>query len=155
MGTYRAYTIKRMMESERWDAEFIRSIQGTPQQPDPRKKGIVVPISFKFEDRAADTQAQATKEFAEPSARRRGITQADLEKYGVTPGCPGCLAKQRGEIAKRGHSEACRKRIEGMMRHDVEDKKKIEVADERIMHQIARRLEQDEKRQQQDMMMLR
>ena len=62
----------------------------------------------------------------------------------MTPGCPGCLAKQRGEIAKRGHSEACRKRIEGMMREDSDDKKKIDAADERITHHIARRLEQDE-----------
>ena len=49
-GAYRAYAIKRMMEDERWDADFIRNMQGTPQQPDPRKKGIVVPISFRFED---------------------------------------------------------------------------------------------------------
>ena len=62
------------------------------------------------------------KEMAEPAARRRVITQLELEKYGFTLGCPGCLAKQRGEVAKRGHSEACRKRIEGMTRHDSEDK---------------------------------
>ena len=68
-----------MMESERWDDELIRSLQGTPQQPDPRRKGITVPISFKFEDKAVDAPVQTTKEFAEPSARRRGITRADLE----------------------------------------------------------------------------
>ena len=58
----------------------------------------------------------------EPMARRRVITQMELEKYGFTAGCPGCIAKQRGEVAKRGHSEACRKRIEDMVRQDVEDR---------------------------------
>ena len=49
-------------------------------------------------------------------------------------------------MAKKGHSEACRKRIESMMREDVDDKKKIEASDERITHQIARRLEQEDRK---------
>ena len=92
---------------------------------------------------------QPAKEMTEPASRRRGITQTDLDKYGLTPGCPGCLAKQRGEIAKRGHSEACRKRIEDMMRQDGDDRRKIEAADERITQQIARRIEKEEKRKSQ------
>ena len=110
-GTYRAYAIKRMMESERWDPEFVKNLQGTPQQPDPRKKGLTVPISFRFEPKASEAQAEPTKDMAEPMVRRRVITQTELEKYGFTPGCPGCLAMQRGEVAKRGHSEACRKEL--------------------------------------------
>ena len=145
-GTYRAYAIKRMAEAERWDSDFIRSLQGTPQQPDPRRKGTTVPISFRFEAKTAEVQVQPAKEMAEPASRRRGITQTDLDKYGLTPGCPGCLAKQRGEIAKRGHSEACRKRIEGMMKDDVEDRKKIEASEERITHHIARRIEKEERK---------
>ena len=56
-------------------------------------------------------------------ARRRVITQAELDKYGYTPGCPGCLARQQGVVARRGHWESCRKRIEAMMREDEVDKK--------------------------------
>ena len=124
---------------------MIRSIRGTPQQPDPEKKGIRVPISVRFEAKEEDTQAHPAREPEEPAVRRRGITQLELDKYGFTPGCPGCLAKQRGEVAKKGHSEACRKRIEDLMREDVEDKKKIEKSDERITHQIARRIEQEDR----------
>ena len=124
-GAYRAYAIKRMSEEERWESELIRSLQGTPQQPDPKRKGIIVPISFRFEAKAAEVQVQPVKENDEPASRRRGITQADLDKYGLTPGCPGRLAKQRGEIAKRGHSDACRRRIEDMMKDDVDDRKRL------------------------------
>ena len=124
-GSYRAYAIKRMMESERWDSELVKYLQGTPQQPDSRKKGLTVPISFRFEARANEAQAQPAKDVTEPMIRRRVITQIELEKCGFTPGCPGCLAKQRGDVAKRGHSEACRKRIESMMREDVGDKRKL------------------------------
>ena len=102
-------------------------MQGIPQQPDPRKRGIAVPISFRFESKLAEGEAQPVKEITEPMARRRVITQMELEKYGFTAGCPGCIAKQRGEVAKRGHSEACRKRIEDMMRQDVEDRKRLRL----------------------------
>ena len=145
-GAVKTYAIKRMPEDERWDAEFIRNIRGIPQQPDPKRKGATIPISFKFESISTEGETHPSKEIPEPMSRRRGITQIELEKYGFTPGCPGCLAKQRGEIAKRGHSEACRKRIEDMMRQDGEDRKKIEAADERITRQVARRIEQEEKK---------
>ena len=141
-GAYRAFAVKRMTENERWDAELIQTIQGTPQQPDPGKSGIVIPIGFRFESKPIEVDAQPVREMAEPMARRRGITHLELEKYGFTAGCPGCTAKQRGEVAKKGHSEACRKRIEDMMRQDEKDRKKVEAADDRISHQIARRLEQ-------------
>ena len=100
-GTYRAYAIKRMMESERWDPDMIRNLQGTPQQPDSKKRGLTVPIGFRFEAKSSEVDVQPVKEMTEPMARRRVITQVELEKYGFTPGCPGCLAKQWGEVAKR------------------------------------------------------
>ena len=145
-GASKTYAVKRMPEDERWDPEFIRSMQGIPQQPDPKRKGITIPISFRFESMTTEIETHPVKEPTEPTARRRGMTQTELDKYGFTPGCPGCIAKQRGEIAKRGHSEACRKRIEDMMRQDGDDRRKIEAADERITHQIARRIEKEENR---------
>ena len=45
-GTYRAFAVKRMAENERWDADLIQAIQGTPQQPDPVKSGIAYPCWF-------------------------------------------------------------------------------------------------------------
>ena len=109
-GASKTYAVKRMPEDERWDPEFIRSMQGIPQQPDPKKKGITIPISFRFESMTTEIETHPVKETKEPMARRRGITKIELDKYGFTPGCPGCIAKQRGEVAKRGHSKACRKR---------------------------------------------
>ena len=56
----------------------------------------------------------------EPVPRRQGITETELDKYGYTPGCPGCIAKQKGMTAKKGHNEVCRKRIEALMKEDAE-----------------------------------
>ena len=37
----------------------------------------------------------------------------DIEIYGQTPGCPGCIMSGRG--VRRDHSGECRKRMEGYM----------------------------------------
>ena len=93
-GAFRAYAIKRMMESERWDAEFIRGLRGTPQQPDPNRKGTKVPISIRFDAGPVDLHTHPVREAGEPATRRRVITQVELDKYGFTPGCPGaCQSK--------------------------------------------------------------
>ena len=38
-GAVRAYAIRRKLEEDRWDAQMITEIRGTPQQPDPNKVG--------------------------------------------------------------------------------------------------------------------
>ena len=44
-GAIRAYAVKRMPEDERWDKATIEGMHGTPQQPDPSRKGIRVSFS--------------------------------------------------------------------------------------------------------------
>ena len=58
----------------------------------------------------------------EPPGRRsrRVYTRRDvgIRKYGVTIGCPGCLAITAGTTAQ-GHSDECRARIEQKMLEDT------------------------------------
>ena len=82
----------------------------------------------------------------EPLTRRMPITHKEIEKYGYTDGCPGCDAKKRGEVARRGHSEKCRRRIEGKMKEDEEGRRKMEKTEERITHRMARDLEKADKK---------
>ena len=69
------------------------------------------------------------------------ITQRELDKYGFTPGCPGCEVKRRGGIAKSGHNQKCRERIEQLMKDDEDDKWKIDQTNERINRHIADKYE--------------
>jgi hypothetical protein len=48
----------------------------------------------------------------EVQIRRLRINKKDVEKFGMTPGCDGCRAANRGAPA-RNHNEECRKRIKG------------------------------------------
>ena len=53
----------------------------------------------------------------EPVSRGVYITKSDLrpDKYGLTPGCRGCIASNRGK-PPLPHDERCRVRIEDMIK---------------------------------------
>ena len=138
-ASVRAYAVKRMADDERWNAENIQQMQGLPQQPDPKRPGLRVPIRITLGEEVTEVQPREVQKDVEPLPRRMGITATELEKYGYTDNCPGCQAKRRGAVAKKGHSEACRKRIEELMKQDDNDKK-LQRTDERITAQIARRI---------------
>ena len=73
------------------------------------------------------------------------ITQRELDKFGYTVGCPGCEARKRGLIAKTGHNENCRRRIEEMMRKDDDAKERIEATNMRMGQHLARNLEEEDR----------
>ena len=134
-GVTRAYAIKRRATDERWDGDAITTMMGTPQRPNPEKAGLHIPtrIAPKVGDPGsgvapggvAPGENEGIPEampIPDPLTRRMPITHKEIEKYGYTDGCPGCDAKKRGEVARRGHSEKCRRRIEEALRNDEEGK---------------------------------
>ena len=82
----------------------------------------------------------------DPLVRRTPIAHKEIGKYGTTPGCEACEAKMRGEVSRRGHTERCRSRIEEAMRADTQDKRKLEKADERMTHKIAKEIEKSDRK---------
>ena len=48
-GVVRAYTVKRKEPEDRWDAQFIKEIQGTPQAPVPGQQSMEVPTRVNFD----------------------------------------------------------------------------------------------------------
>ena len=148
---------------KRWDKEAITTMEGTPQKPNPDKVGLHIPTRIapkpgELESGAAPGGVAPEENegipeappIPEPLTRRMPITHKEIEKYGYTEGCPGCDAKRRGEIARRGHSEKCRKRIEEKMKEDEEGRKKIDKSDERIAHKIAKDIEKAEHKRKAD-----
>ena len=49
-------------------------------------------------------------------------------------------------MTRRGHTERCRTRIEEAMRKDEQDKRKLETADERMTHKIAKEVEKADRK---------
>ena len=83
-GVVRAFSYRRRSEGSRWDADLIKNMQGTPQQPDPTRPGVGIPIKVRFSEPAHVDEA-IPKQLArqEQGPRRMRIM---LEKYGFTFG---------------------------------------------------------------------
>ena len=74
-GVVRAYSIIRKAEGERWNADMVREMRGTPQQPDPARQGDAIPIRVKF-DPPSTQQELATR-----PTRQKIVRRMRLEPY--------------------------------------------------------------------------
>ena len=102
-----------MPEGERWDAESITEIAGTPAQPSTAAPGqhIPIPINIDQEDNIDGAPVETTQRQEEKKARRVYLKATDFETYGYSDNCEGCSRLQAGMDA-RPHTETCRARLE-------------------------------------------
>ena len=141
-GVVRAYAIRRQDEEHRWSEERIRAMQGTPQQPDPLKASIHIPIRVRF-DPTGNTEPIPSQLPKNEPIRRMRISEKLLETYGHTEGCEGCRFKVAGMEDKRPHTEACRQRIEAEMEKDDEGRGLKQRDAERQNHRLAEEMERE------------
>lgn len=132
-GLIRACAIRRQAEDVRWDKRKIIALRGSPQQPDPSKPGLAIPIIIKFDDKIEEKMESASDEDAEIVRRRLKITKAVLERYGHTEGCEGCRSQRAGLKEYRNHTEACRSRIEKDMEETEDGSRRRKGEEKRCM----------------------
>ena len=122
IGRRTKFSSERRSDGSRWDADLIKNMQGTPQQPDPKRPGVGIPIKVRFSEPAHVDEAipnQPARQ--EQGPRRMRIMPYMLEKYGFTEGWERCRLKQAGLQGARDHSETCRVRIMEAIRQDTSD----------------------------------
>ena len=111
-GATRAYAIKRMPEGQRWCRADIKSIRGTPQQPNPNAPGMHIPIQINFDPHGAGAVRHNAGLDAPAEGERQikgtKITQEILAKYGYSDKCEGCRPKRAGLRQARPHAEECK-----------------------------------------------
>ena len=105
-GTETARCIKRKPESARWSYEDVMAITATPWDPQRRRVQQERPLTrgehgeVKIID---EEETKVTREAEETDEERfkskaMQIRRGDVERFGVTEGCPGC--KSIRNIAK-------------------------------------------------------
>ena len=84
----RAWTVRRLVEGQRWSKEAIDKMHGTPKRPDPNMAGLDAPIriSVKASDPTAEVE-YVRRNRAEDIFRPLYFKREDFEKYGYTDGC--------------------------------------------------------------------
>ena len=141
-GVVRAYAVKRMDEESRW-AKYLQEMKGTPQQPDPSRPGLAIPIKVNIDPPHEESPAPAEGPVDEchRQVRRMRITGVMLQKYGYTEGCDGCRYKRARMREARPHTEVCRRRIGEAKMEDETDRRKEEEEDERVNWRLAEKME--------------
>ena len=145
-GVVRAWAVRRRDPEDRWDADLIKNMQGTPQKPNPNKPGAMIPVRITF-DKADKTEVpiiiQPARE--EEGPRSMYIKAWMLEKYGYTEGCKGCDHKRAGQDAQRPHNQVCRSRMEVAVEQDARGRAAKARTDHRFQQWEQMEREKDEK----------
>ena len=113
-GTVKARDFKRLAdEAQRWSADRIKSLQGTPWQPIPGRNDEAIPVRVHLAEEGSVLPNPSSIGEPRPEIKRRArISRSDVIRVGYTIGCPGCRAISRGEKEAQNHTEECRARIE-------------------------------------------
>ena len=134
-GVIRVRTLHRVLPASRWKVPLFESFRGLPW--DHEAPALPEP--------AAEEQLQPQPEQpdAEPSGGKAAppeninprdfkILQKDLQKYGYTSGCPGCLAARLKQQAQN-HNTNCRNRIKQELLKTDEGRARVEAAAARML----------------------
>ena len=141
-------TMLRMPDAQKWSAESLATITGTPWDVHARE-AAAPEVVFKPRDEVAETAARAE----EPLQRRRVyIKQSDIEAFGYTEGCPRCEHGLRygPNKTQKGHNDACRARIMGELSKTPEGQSRIAKINARIDESATEHIEQAERRKEPD-----
>ena len=147
-GVIKVRTIRRKgMREQQWDPEVMSKMRGVPWEPVPGREGIEIRSRIelpKVEGDPPKVEEPRPKEYAR---RRPNITRDDVRDWGLTPGCPGCIAANRNG-PPRGHTQACRDRMEGFMATKGDErverfaKRLAEEVEEQVIKEAKRRGEE-------------
>ena len=141
-GVVRAWAIKLKPEDEKWDADLIKNMKGTPAQPNPNKMGLNVPIRVTFDP--------TPPEFVEPQVQQRRVGGMPrqmpihhwmLKKYGYTEDCKGCEQRRSGLGTRLPHNQPCRRRLEEAMAEDERGRGTKQRAEDRFNEWFSKEME--------------
>ena len=96
-------------------AGSLKDFPGIVGEPTLQREFVSLGSRSAARTRLAATCGRTCGAQIETSLHQRDV---EIRKYGVTIGCPGCMAITAGTTAQ-GHSDECRARIEQKMLEDV------------------------------------
>ena len=115
--------MKRKQIAERWGAEQLEKMTGTPWRMRERDEQPRRPVDIRPR---RNIEVQVPRPRAEEWIPKRTYLRKHVEfaKYGFTEQCPGCESAQAG-TKSRAHNEECRKRVERMMEEDSAHQRRL------------------------------
>ena len=91
-GTVKARDFKRLADStQRWSADRVKSLQGTPWQPIPGRNEEAIPVRVRLAEEGSEPILPNPDSIGAPKPeikRRARISRNDVIRIGYTIGCP-------------------------------------------------------------------
>lgn len=138
-GVLTASSIKRLVKGEaRWNVSYVADMKGTPWEPVPGRAGIETKSNITMLPESTEPIVPRPT-LEDRQVRRVHIRSEDIRKYGMTPGCAGCIAWRRNGRTQN-HTEPRRRRIETRIREDADDIS--QRADDRITHKHVNKIKE-------------
>ena len=133
-GVFKARTLKRLDGVQRRDADLLKSLRGVPWQTVPGgDAGDVAeavrrpPVHIAAEPLVGPDELPPPVTGKALVRRNLYVKKEDIEKYGQTVGCPGCIAIALGGRAA-AHGAECRARVEAAILADGDVERRVEAA---------------------------
>ena len=145
-GVFRARSIKRKPDEEKYQLDLLNGMRGTPWEMVPSTTATIVePLLPTAPVPAADdAPPPASKAPAVPVPRQLYIRKdVELAKYGYTEGCLKCTDVREGRPTVAPHSAACRARIEAAIRADPASQSRVDRHDVRFAQGMADQTQQE------------
>ena len=153
-GVERAWSVKRRPRDEQWKKEALESLVGLPWQLKPPVTADPGPL------RPIEIELSEEPKMPEPVVKLKGRDyvprglyirrDVELQQFGYTEGCDGCLAAQSG-LAHRQHSRVCKARIANELSKTEDGKARVERVHERAERYIvAYKKREDERKRKLD-----
>ena len=98
----------------RWGVGLWGKVKGAPWEPVPGREGNAAASRVAMPTVPTNVPPMREGPKWEQSWRRPNIEIKDATTYGMTPGCPRCVAANKGTTA-RGYTDERRKRMEGQI----------------------------------------
>ena len=140
-GILRAGIVRRVG----WDRDGLEHVRGLPWQWDPAQGDVHPDLKVRWLAEEEIQSGQAVKTEDGHRMYRLRLKKEDFLVHGFTEGCLGCQAIIAGTTA-RGHSEACRSRMESALDKTDDGRQRREKQELKENETLARKLQEEDER---------
>ena len=144
-GTYVVQSVRRVPEEQRYDNRLLRSVRGTPWEPNPGDVSTDLPEPMLIIPQLPDVEPTPTRVYNSDNKGTRNvyIRKIDLERFGYTAGCGACEVHRAGQsMSGQEHTTECRKRLEDAMTTDTSTAARVKAKRVRQAERIVKDLDE-------------
>ena len=126
-GIIRGSGARRVPEERRWSTEGWDRLKGLPWEVRPMQRRTGRNLASGKDAEPLSLPSSGAIRVLPSQERRMYVTRADIQRFGETPGCPGCTCIAMGGCVEVAHNDQCRMRIGQLLEQSEEGRRRLEA----------------------------